>query len=884
MKFFKLLLLISIIVLAIGCAGTDPVTPEDQNRKPIANAGSDITVKIGETVNLNGALSSDPDSDVITYTWSFTSQPAGSVSSLGNADTVTNASFVPDKEGQYVVSLVVNDGTLDSEVDTVIITVNLYNPDLFPYDLSCNVTEVLQNESIQITSSVSNIWKGASGSFRLGYYLSSDTIITTSDTFLGYAEFSSLLSNETVSLTNNWTVSNSVSAGNYYVGVIADYQDTITEEDENNNTAYVVSQLEVIAPTKNIVNESFSAPASVISGQSSVLVPYSLTNTGNTATGNFRVGVYLSEDSTITTGDTLIGNTTISLGALSSTSGNISSTIPYSTSKKTYYIGIIADDQNAVTESNEGDNTQLSSSDTEITPQNVDWVVMVYIAADNSLSSYGATDINEMKAVNLGGQKVRVITLIDQNTSSDTYLYEVFNGKTVQLASTELALNASGSGELNTGDPVTLAKFIEYTTNNYSATHYQLVIWNHGDGWKSMTPTSIKGLTSTKGAITKSSTKVPEVSFSTILTSKSSVLTKGMCEDTNSVSYMGNDDIQNAVKNTGLTLLSMDACVMGMVETAYEMRKSITGIDYLTFSENNEPADGYPYTTILNHFLAASDTSAINFATIIVNDYVNSYGASTGVTQSAVDLSQIGQVVTDLDTFVTYLNTQTQADLINKRNAAESYEVDYVDLWDLADQYSDSSATTLKSSIENAVIAYGSGSQKPNAKGLAINYPIISNDGTYIDSNNTRNIDFLGASTWDNFIEAKAVIDNHEPYDDYYNGFYINNGYSGSAYIYNSDDGDAYSLNVLSTGTITVSLTSLPATADYDIYLLHQSDLANPVDASYFGGNGADEAISYTATQTGTYYLIVLRYSGCAWNSTMLSDPYDIAFGGTAAY
>ncbi|MCK4907118.1 MAG: hypothetical protein KAS64_06190, partial [Spirochaetes bacterium] len=866
MKFFKLLLLISIIVLAIGCAGTDPVTPEDQNRKPIANAGSDITVKIGETVNLNGALSSDPDSDVITYVWSFTSKPAGSVSSLGNADTVTNASFVPDKEGQYVVSLIVNDGKLDSEVDTVIITVNLYNPDLTPYGLSCNVTEVLQNELIQIISSISNIWKGASGSFRLAYYLSSDTIITTSDTFLGYAGFASLLSNETVSLITNLTVSDSVFAGNYYVGVIADYQNTITEEDENNNTAYVVSQLEVIAPTKNIVNESFSAPASVISGQSSVLVPYSLTNTGNTATGNFRVGVYLSEDSTITTGDTLIGNTTISLGALSSTSGNISSTIPYSTSKKTYYIGIIADDQNAVTESNEGDNTQLSSSDTEITPQNVDWVVMVYIAADNSLSSYGATDINEMKAANLGGQKVRVITLIDQNTSADTYLYEVFNGKTVQLASTELALNASGSGELNTGDPANLSKFIEYVTNNYEATNYSLVIWNHGGGWRSATRT-ISG--------TKS------FSFKTkpVKSDTSSPLTKDISWDDTSGSFLGNDDVQNVLQNKGISLLCMDACFMGMVETAYELRKSVTGSDYLVFSENTEPAGGYPYTTILNHFLAASDTSAINFATIIVNDYVNSYGASTGVTQSAIDLSKIGQVVSDLNNFVTFLGGQSQSSLDTARQNVESYDSiyysEFVDLWDLADQFVDASATTLKNSISTAVIANASRSGKPNAKGLSINFPLYGYDTTYIDSNNTRNIDFLVDSTWDNFLEGKAFVDPHEPSDNSLGGAIVNNGYSGSAYTGNAYDDDIYTLTVTAGGSISVSLTSVPSNGDLDIYLLNAA--LTQVASSDSGTLGISEFINYSGATVQTYYLVVTYYQPWYFPYFNISDPYDIA-------
>jgi hypothetical protein len=88
------------------------------NRPPLATAGADQTVYVAQLVMLDGSASSDPDAQPLTYSWSFVNRPAGSAASLGNATSV-NATFTPDREGEYVVQLVVNDGELSSAPDTV---------------------------------------------------------------------------------------------------------------------------------------------------------------------------------------------------------------------------------------------------------------------------------------------------------------------------------------------------------------------------------------------------------------------------------------------------------------------------------------------------------------------------------------------------------------------------------------------------------------------------------------------------------------------------------------------------------------------------------------------------------------------------------------------
>jgi len=88
---------------------------------PVANAGKDKNVITGLIVTLDGSKSSDPDGDSLSYLWTMISQPAGSTSAL-SSDSAVKPSFTPDADGSYVISLVVNDGTADSDVDTVTIT------------------------------------------------------------------------------------------------------------------------------------------------------------------------------------------------------------------------------------------------------------------------------------------------------------------------------------------------------------------------------------------------------------------------------------------------------------------------------------------------------------------------------------------------------------------------------------------------------------------------------------------------------------------------------------------------------------------------------------------------------------------------------------------
>ncbi len=90
------------------------------NTNPVANAGADQTVKEGTVVTLDGTKSTDADGDNITYKWTA---PNGIT--LDDATAAKPTFTAPDVNDttDYKFSLVVNDGTVDSQADEVVITV-----------------------------------------------------------------------------------------------------------------------------------------------------------------------------------------------------------------------------------------------------------------------------------------------------------------------------------------------------------------------------------------------------------------------------------------------------------------------------------------------------------------------------------------------------------------------------------------------------------------------------------------------------------------------------------------------------------------------------------------------------------------------------------------
>ncbi|MDN2580989.1 PKD domain-containing protein [Aquibium sp. ELW1220] len=96
------------------------VTVAGANTRPVAAASTDQRVAPGGFVGLDGSRSSDEDGDDLTYLWT---QTDGTTVTLSDATAARPTFTAPDQPSDLTLSLVVNDGTEDSEPDTVTIFV-----------------------------------------------------------------------------------------------------------------------------------------------------------------------------------------------------------------------------------------------------------------------------------------------------------------------------------------------------------------------------------------------------------------------------------------------------------------------------------------------------------------------------------------------------------------------------------------------------------------------------------------------------------------------------------------------------------------------------------------------------------------------------------------
>lgn len=182
--------------------------------------------------------------------------------------------------------------------------------------------------------------------------------------------------------------------------------------------------------------------------------------------------------------------------------------------------------------------------------------VMVYMIGSDleSKSGLATQDLQEMMAATYGDNvKVIVQTMgckkwKTTQIKSETMRFRIANGKLVQLG--------EPLGKLDSTKPETLQGFIQFCAQEYPSDRNLLILWNHGAG--------------------------PVYGF-------------GCDELFPSETYLTIDEIQDALVNGGVhfDMVGMDACLMGCLEACYALSSCA---DYLTASEDFEPAEGWDYT------------------------------------------------------------------------------------------------------------------------------------------------------------------------------------------------------------------------------------------------------------------------------------------------
>ena len=119
------------------------------------------------------------------------------------------------------------------------------------------------------------------------------------------------------------------------------------------------------------------------------------------------------------------------------------------------------------------------------------WLIMVYIDGDNNLESYAIDDFLEMASVGSTAD-VSIVVQMDRIAGYSTEYedwtgcarFAIEQGDTPVLANAEYWPDESKEKEVDMGDPQTLEDFVDWAMQTYPASHYALVLWNHGGGWR----------------------------------------------------------------------------------------------------------------------------------------------------------------------------------------------------------------------------------------------------------------------------------------------------------------------------------------------------------------------------------------------------------------
>ncbi|MCA8970088.1 MAG: hypothetical protein KDC95_09905 [Planctomycetes bacterium] len=204
-----------------------------------------------------------------------------------------------------------------------------------------------------------------------GIYLSNDATITWRDVLLRTTNHPGLPPLASHRLVTNVTMPSGALLGTRYLAIAVDHLGKISETNEDNN---IQKQAVQVVPGPNdlpdLVVSSLTASPTVVYRSSTIDVTTTVQNIGIGDSASSYTGIYLSDDSVISSTDTLLTTqVTLPLATMAvDTLRNQISVGSASTRLGTHYLGAYADQGAAITESNETNNTRATRIDVQGLP------------------------------------------------------------------------------------------------------------------------------------------------------------------------------------------------------------------------------------------------------------------------------------------------------------------------------------------------------------------------------------------------------------------------------------------------------------------------------------------------------------------------------------
>ncbi|MDR2774095.1 MAG: hypothetical protein LBC19_05025 [Tannerella sp.] len=255
--------------------------------------------------------------------------------------------------------------------------------------------------------------------------------------------------------------------------------------------------------------------------------------------------------------------------------------------------------------------------------------LIVYMAADNDLSMDALADIEEMKQ-GFSETGVHLVVFVDVPDEAP-YLLEIGKNKSERIKTYD---------ELNSADVETLHKVINEIIALYPAEKYGLILWSHGTSWMPA-GTTLRSFGKDSGRemnIVDLAESLP-VKFDFIL---------------------------------------FDACLMGSVEVAYELKDKT---DYILASSTETIYEGFPYDEIIPE-LSKPQVDLPQAAQRYFDYYNSLQGAYRSATVSVIDTRELSRLAGEMNKIV----SENEPDVSFERTSVQRLDVyDEQYTFDLAD-------------------------------------------------------------------------------------------------------------------------------------------------------------------------------------------------------
>jgi hypothetical protein len=323
------------------------------------------------------------------------------------------------------------------------------------------------------------------------------------------------------------------------------------------------------------------------------------------------------------------------------------------------------------------------------------------------------------------------------------------------------------------GKPQTLTDFMKWGITHYPASHYFLIIWNHGQGYRA--EARIAGRPMPKRPGLPSAAPFRSVSSDDVYGSK---LYVRQIED--ALKAVEAQDLHSHP----IDIIGFDACLMAMVENAYAFRDA-AGL--LVASQELEPGDGWDYQPWLKSLSANTKLAPSEVAKSVVDAYQAAYEKSDATTTlSAVDLHQatrLAKAVSELGEGMMHLLPGAAASIGKARKACPTYAPKpyagdnddyffYVDVGCIATAAQaqlktpaiTAAANDIQAALKAAVLEEYTGNDRKSfgTSGLTIYFPSTASqfandvfaEHGYDKNNTLASVEFVNDYKWADFLHA----------------------------------------------------------------------------------------------------------------------------------